>query len=184
MLNHASLEEHFWDYAFMAALHLYNKNPTKTLGGISPYEAMHHKAPKYFKLKVFGSICCPNMRPYRENKLGDKFVQCVFLGYPVNCEGYICMDIKDGRTMISRDVVFFENNFLSKKNMAEEVFEQSSEDESEQEDIAPTSVSGTTSKLAPSVRQTYARKKNASKTVTVQQPLGLTEHPLEADFEQ
>lgn len=184
MLNHAGLEEHFWDYAFMTALHLYNRNPTKVLGGISPYEAMHHKTPEYFKLKVFGSICYPNMRPYRENKLGDKSVKCVFLGYPVNCEGYICMNMKDGRTVISRDVVFVENNFLSKKNRAEEVSEQSSDDESEQEDIAPASASGTASESTSPVLQTYARKKNEAETVTVPQSAGLTEHPLEADFEQ
>lgn len=60
------------------------------------------------------------MRPYRENKLGDKSTQCLFLRYPINCEGYICMNMEDGRSVKSRDVVFHENEFLYKKNLAVE----------------------------------------------------------------
>jgi len=72
MMNHVGMEQHFWNYSFMTTVFLYNRNPTSVLGGISPYEALHHRVPEYFKLRVFGSKCYPNLRPYRENKLSDK----------------------------------------------------------------------------------------------------------------
>lgn len=114
LMKHAGLEEQFWDYGFMTAVYLYNRNPTKVLCDISPYEALHQRSPKYRKLRVFGSKCYLNLRPYRDNKLADKSAPFTFMGYPMNSEGYICMDMKDGRIVISRDVRFIENQFVAK----------------------------------------------------------------------
>jgi len=194
MLKHTGIEEQFWDYAFMTAVYLYNRNPTSILGGISPYEALNHRAPEYFKLRVFGSICYPNMRPYRENKLGDKSQQCVFMGYPANCDGYICMNMEDGRTILSRDVVFLENDFLSKKDLNSENTEQldhSSDDEHEQEIVhtAGTETLVRSEKIPnnsfsiPDI-QTYVRRKNVTQPAEHPHAVSISEHPIDAIDEQ
>lgn len=51
------------------------------------------------------------MRAYRHSKLDGKSTPCVFLGYPTNQDGYICYDPQNGKSYISRDVVFIETDF-------------------------------------------------------------------------
>lgn len=89
LLKHAGIATTYWDYAFMVAVHLYNRNPTAILEHRSPYEALYKRLPEYGKLRVFGSKYFPNLRAYRNNKLEDKSAPFLFMGYPANSDGYI-----------------------------------------------------------------------------------------------
>lgn len=41
----------------MTVVHLYNRNPSMTLGGRSPFKALFDKSLEYDQLRVFGSKC-------------------------------------------------------------------------------------------------------------------------------
>lgn len=71
-IQHASLPQRFWDYAVMIAAFLYNENPSKVLGGKSPFEVLFGNSPDYSKLKVFGCKSFPCLRAYQQSKLDPK----------------------------------------------------------------------------------------------------------------
>jgi hypothetical protein len=85
--------------------------PTNILQNKSPFEILFKIQPDYKFLKVFGSACWPNLRPYNANKLQPRSVQCLFLGYSLLHKGYKCFHIQTGRVYFSRDVIFQEDIF-------------------------------------------------------------------------
>jgi hypothetical protein len=62
-------------------------------------------------LKVFECACFPNLRPYNSHKFSPRSKECVFLGNSQNHKGYKCFHIDSGRMYISRDVIFYEDQF-------------------------------------------------------------------------
>jgi hypothetical protein len=77
----------------------------------TPTEVLLETKPDYSRLKVFGSACWPNLRPYNSQKLAFRSTQCVFIGYSPMHKGYKCLEPKTGRVYISRDVIFDEHVF-------------------------------------------------------------------------
>ncbi|WVZ48786.1 hypothetical protein U9M48_000195 [Paspalum notatum var. saurae] len=111
ILAHASMPLKFWDEAFLTAVYLINRTPSKILNFATPFERLFDKKPEYSSLRVFGCACWPNLRPYNDRKLQYRSKQCAFLGYSSLHKGYKCLDISTGRVYISRDVVFDEKVF-------------------------------------------------------------------------
>lgn len=50
--------------------------------------------PSYTKLKSFGCLCFPWLKPYTSNKLQPRSERCVFLGYSLTQSAYICYNFK------------------------------------------------------------------------------------------
>jgi hypothetical protein len=111
LLYHASVPLRFWDDAFQTACYLINRLPTPILHHHSPFEKLFQVSPDYSLLKIFGSACWPNLRPYNTNKLQPRSLQCIFLGYSLRHKGYKCFHVSTGRLYISRDVIFQEKLF-------------------------------------------------------------------------
>jgi hypothetical protein len=111
LLYHASVPLRFWDDAFQTACYLINRLPTPILQNQSPFTKLFTISPDYSLLKIFGSACWPNLRPYNSNKLQPRSLQCVFLGYSLRHRGYKCFHVSTNRLYISRDVIFQENSF-------------------------------------------------------------------------
>ncbi|KAK0574427.1 hypothetical protein LWI29_023559 [Acer saccharum] len=111
LLNHASLPPKFWSLAFQAAVYLINRMPTKVLHHQSPYSKIFNKDPNYHKLRVFGCLCFPWLRPYTSHKLQPRSKPCVFVGYSNEHNSYLCLDRSTNRVYISRHVVFVETEF-------------------------------------------------------------------------
>jgi hypothetical protein len=111
LLAHASLPLKFWDEAFSTAVYLINRLPSKVIDDQTPFERLLSQTPDYTFLRVFGCAVWPNLRPYNSRKLQFRSKQCVFLGYSTLHKGYKCLDLKEGRVYISRDVVFDEHVF-------------------------------------------------------------------------
>ena len=101
----------FWDEAFITAVFLINRTPSKVIHFATPFERLYNQQPDYSSLRVFGCACWPNLRPYNSRKLEFRSKRCVFLGYSNLHKGYKCLDISTGRVYISRDVVFDEEIF-------------------------------------------------------------------------
>lgn len=111
LLTYANLPPIFWVEAFLTSTYLINRMPTLSPQHKSPYETLFHTSPSFDHLRVFGSTCFPNLRPYNQHKFSPRSSPCVFLGYAPNHKGYICMDPHTYRKYISRDVLFNEKNF-------------------------------------------------------------------------
>ena len=101
----------YWSYAVSIATHLINRLPTPILHHKTPYDILFHTAPDLTYLKSFGCQCFPLLTPYRAHKLHPKTTPCVFLGYPTNSKGYLCLDLVTLRLYISRHVMFNESVF-------------------------------------------------------------------------
>jgi hypothetical protein len=114
-LAHASMPLKFWDEAFLVAVYIINRLPTKVLANDTPINRLYHHTPDYTHLRIFGCACWPNLRPYNDHKLQFRSKQCVFLGYSNLHKGFKCLDPKEGRVYISRDVIFDEHIFPLEK---------------------------------------------------------------------
>lgn len=101
----------FWDEAFLTAMFLINRLPSRIIQNTTPHERLLSKKPDYSFLRTFGCACWPNLRPYNTKKLQFRSKQCVFLGYNNSRKGFKCLDPSEGRVYISRDIVFDESVF-------------------------------------------------------------------------
>jgi hypothetical protein len=101
----------FWDEAFLTAVFLINRLPSKVINNETPFERLHGQQPDYSFLHMFGCVVWPNLRPYNSRKLQFCSKRCVFLGYSNMHKGFKCLDPVEGRVYISRDVVFDEGVF-------------------------------------------------------------------------
>ncbi|KAL8114976.1 hypothetical protein AgCh_021702 [Apium graveolens] len=96
------------------AAYLYNCLPSTILRGHSPFEMMFKKTPNYEKLRIFGCLCFPWLKPYSEHKLQPPSRECLFLGYAPGQSAYRCYDLVNKRMFISRHVRFDEFSFSGK----------------------------------------------------------------------
>uniref|UniRef100_A0A2N9E3A6 Integrase catalytic domain-containing protein n=1 Tax=Fagus sylvatica TaxID=28930 RepID=A0A2N9E3A6_FAGSY len=111
LLSESHLPMSYWSYAVSTAAHLINRLPTPILHNKTPYDMLFHTAPDLTYLKSFGCQCFPLLTPYRAHKLHPKTTPCVFLGYPTNSKGYLCLDPVTLRLYTSRHVMFNESVF-------------------------------------------------------------------------
>ena len=112
LLTHASLPLTFWSHAFTTAVYLINRMPTPLLHMISPFEKIFSVSPSYTKLRVFGCLCYPWVRPYNTHKLESRSKSCIFIGYSLTQSAYHCLDLEADRVFVSRHVNFIESVFL------------------------------------------------------------------------
>ena len=67
----------------------------------------------YLPSRVFGWVCFVHILTPRQDKLFDKAMKCVFLGYSRLQRGYRCYSPDTNRNFISADVTFFEDSSFS-----------------------------------------------------------------------
>lgn len=111
LLTTAKLPLQYWTYALSTAVYLINRMPTQILSNQSPYQTIFKEKPNYTKLKIFGCLCFPWLRPYTPHKLAPRSVPCIFLGYSLTQSAYLCMDQITKRVYIFRHVKFDETTF-------------------------------------------------------------------------
>ena len=111
LLHQASLPTKYWTYAFAVAVYLINRLPSQVTDAISPYAKLFGRPPNYLKLRVFGCLCFPWLRPYNTHKLQPRSLPCIFMGYSLTQSAYMCLHLPTGRLYVSRHVQFVENQF-------------------------------------------------------------------------
>lgn len=111
LLHHAQLPLTFWSHAFQTTDYLINRLPTSILHHISPYEKLYNNSPTYTKLKPFGCLCYPWLRPYAATKLHPRSAKCIFLGYSPSKFAFKCYDPSTHKLYHSRHVEFIESIF-------------------------------------------------------------------------
>ncbi|CAL1362863.1 unnamed protein product [Linum trigynum] len=111
LLHHAKLPSSFWSYAFSTAVYLIYRMPSSALRGQIPYTLLFNQIPNYHKLRVFGCLCYPWLRPYAPNNLAPRSHPCIFLGYYPQRSAYKCFDSHTNRLFLSHHVHFVEDIF-------------------------------------------------------------------------
>jgi len=110
LLTTTSLPLKFWVEAFIVVVHTINVLPTNVLKGDNPYNMLFKRKPDCKHFNVFGRAFYPNLRPYNQCKFTFLSACCLFLGYSIGHAGYICLT-QEGKTIVSRHVVFNEKSF-------------------------------------------------------------------------
>lgn len=105
------MSKRYWTYAVNAAVYLINRMPSPVTEMLSPFQKLFNKSPNYAKLRVFGCLCFPWLRPYTKHKLENRSTPCVFLGYSLSQSAYLCLQQATGRVYVSRHVQFDETTF-------------------------------------------------------------------------
>jgi hypothetical protein len=101
----------YWDEAFLTALYLINRLPSKVIQSQTPMKRLFGSSGDYSLMCMFGCACWPNLPHYNRHKLDFCSKHCVFLGYNNLYKGYKCIDIFTDRWYISHDIIFDETFF-------------------------------------------------------------------------
>ncbi|KAK4257721.1 hypothetical protein QN277_007276 [Acacia crassicarpa] len=108
MLKSKKMPKEFWAEAVATAVYLSNRSPTRSIWGKTPQEAWSGRKPGISHLRVFGSIAYAHIHDHKRSKLDDKSEKLILIGYDSNSKGYKLYNPNSGKTIISRDVEFNE----------------------------------------------------------------------------
>ncbi|GJT12406.1 retrotransposon protein, putative, ty1-copia subclass [Tanacetum coccineum] len=112
MMNLTTLLLSFWDYALESAACILNMVPTKKVDK-TPYELWYGKVPNLSYLKVWG--CEALVKRDTPDKLQQRSVKCVFIGYPKETMSYYFYYPPENKIVVARYAEFFEKNLLSQE---------------------------------------------------------------------
>ena len=83
MLSKSGMSKRFWGEALLTTCHDLNRVPTKQ-NYVTPYELWKKRTPNLKYLKVWGCRAIVKLPKPKRKKLGERGVECVFLGYASN----------------------------------------------------------------------------------------------------
>lgn len=110
MLKAKNLPNSFWAEAVATTVHLLNISPTKAVWNHTPFEAWYDKKPVVSNLRIFGSIADAHVSAEKRQKLDDKSVKCIFIGYSEESKAYHLYNPLTQQIYVNRDVIFDENS--------------------------------------------------------------------------
>lgn len=124
LLIQSGLPPKFWAEAANTANYLRNRCPTKSLNGLTPFEAWYGKCPDVSHLQNFGcKVLCLN-NDLNKSKLDPRCKEGIFVGYSEETKGFRVWLPVEQKVIISRDV-----KFLRKVDPTTEEFEDFISDE-------------------------------------------------------
>jgi len=112
LLLESSVPPYFWCEALSTSVYLINRLPSPTLNHVSPFFKLFGHSPLYYDLRTFGCVCFVHLPAHERHKLTAQSVKCIFLGYAIPQKGYVCYDPHVCRIRVSRNVIFFENQYF------------------------------------------------------------------------
>ncbi|GJV42327.1 retrotransposon protein, putative, ty1-copia subclass [Tanacetum coccineum] len=112
VMNLTTLPLSFWDYALESATHILNMVPTKKVDK-TPYELWYGKVPNLSYLKVWG--CEALMKRDTPDKLQQRSVKCIFIGYPKETMGYYFYFPPENKIVVARYAEFFEKSLITQE---------------------------------------------------------------------
>ncbi|OMO99220.1 hypothetical protein CCACVL1_03887 [Corchorus capsularis] len=110
ILRRSSMPRTFWPEAVAWSTHVLNRSPSRALNS-TPEEAWSGVRPAVHYFRVFGCIAYAHVPDQKRKKLDDKGEKCVLLGVSEESKAYKLYNPTTKKLIISRDVVFNENEF-------------------------------------------------------------------------
>ncbi|PRQ17740.1 putative RNA-directed DNA polymerase [Rosa chinensis] len=121
MLSEKQVPKVFWPEAVNWSIHILNRSPTLAVKDMTPEEAWSGIKPVVHYFKVFGCIAHVHIPEAKRKKLDNKSYKCVLLGVSEESKAYRLYDPISERIVVSRDVVFEEDESWEWGRTAEEV---------------------------------------------------------------
>jgi transposase InsO family protein len=109
MLSENQVSNNLWPEAVNWTAHVLNRSPTLAVKDMTPKEAWSGVKPNVDYFRVFGCIGHVHVSDSKKTKLDDKSFQCVLLGMSEESKAYRLYDPASKKIVVSRDVVFEEN---------------------------------------------------------------------------
>jgi hypothetical protein len=108
MLKAKGLPEWFWSEAVNIAVYVLNRCSTKSIDGMTPFEAWHGMKPAVHHLRMFGCIVyVRNTMPHLK-KMEDRGRKMIFIGYESGSKADRAYDPITKRVHVTHDVIFDE----------------------------------------------------------------------------
>ena len=120
-LKEKNLPPELWGEAVSTALYLLNRSSTRSLQGLTPYEAWTRRKPSIEHRHIFGSVVHVKCTKTSLKMLEDQSSPMVFIGYEIGTKAYRCFDPVNTSLHISRDVVYEEGTKWDWSNQKERV---------------------------------------------------------------
>ncbi|GJW10127.1 retrotransposon protein, putative, ty1-copia subclass [Tanacetum coccineum] len=142
MMNLTTLPLSFWDYALESATRILNMVPTKKVDK-TLYELWYGKVPNLSYLKGGGSFfggCEALEKRDTPDKLEQRSVKCIFIGYPKETMGHYFYFPPENTIVVARYVEFFEKRLISQEISGRAV---DLEEIQEEEDTTPSEIIAT-----------------------------------------
>ncbi|CAH9140422.1 unnamed protein product [Cuscuta epithymum] len=98
----------FWGEAVKTSVYILNRAPTRSVEGMTPYQAWYKRIPNVQHLRVFGCLAHTKVTSPHPSKLDDRSIVTILLGYEGGSKAYKLLDPVKERVIVSRDVVFEE----------------------------------------------------------------------------
>jgi len=118
MLSYSGLSDGFWGEAVLTACYVLNRVPMNR-NESTPYEVWYKRKPNLSHLKVWGCRAIVKVPEPKRKKLGERGVECIFIGYAEHSKSYRFYVIEQNdfwsvhTTIESRDALFDEYRFSS-----------------------------------------------------------------------
>ena len=109
MLRIAGQPNSFWAEAAKIACYVINRSPSTTIDLKTPIETWTGKPAYYSTLHSFKCPVYVMYNTQERKKLDPKSRRCIFLGYADRVKGYCMWDPTTRKVIISRDVIFAED---------------------------------------------------------------------------
>ncbi|GJR06774.1 retrotransposon protein, putative, ty1-copia subclass [Tanacetum coccineum] len=135
MMNLITLPLSFWDYALESAIRILNMVPTEKVEK-TPYELWYGKVPNLSYLKVWG--CEALVKRDTPDKLEQRFVKYIFIGYPKEMIGYYFYFSPENKIVVARYAELFEKRLISQEISGRAV----DLEEFQEEDTSPSEITG------------------------------------------
>ncbi|GKC26453.1 retrotransposon protein, putative, ty1-copia subclass [Tanacetum coccineum] len=134
IMNLTTLPLSFWVYALESATRILNMVPTKKVDK-TPYELWYGKVPNLSYLKVWE--CEALVKRDTPDKLEQRSVKCIFIGYPKETMGYYFYFPPENKIVVARYAEFFEKRLISQEISGRAV---DLEEIQEEEDTTPSEI--------------------------------------------
>jgi transposase InsO family protein len=117
MMKSMKMPAKFWGEAVTSAVYILNRAPTKSVIGMTPYEAWHKRKPTVHHMRTFGCVVHVKEVNGHIRKFTARSCPMVFIGYESGSKAYRVYDPSTRKVTITRDVVFEEEKAWDWDNM-------------------------------------------------------------------
>ncbi|KAM2061103.1 hypothetical protein FF1_046222 [Malus domestica] len=109
MLSGKHIPKTFGPKAVNWTVHILNRSPTLAVRSNTPEQTWNEVKPSMSHFRVFGCISEAHVFDNRKVKLDNKSLKCIFLGVSDKSKTYRLFDPISQKIIVSRDVVFEED---------------------------------------------------------------------------